>query len=101
MHPQSLIPFALVATLQVADAYLTWRLLTNGGRELNPIVRILMERLGIVAGLALTKLALLAVTALWLADHFVLMLLLAGLYTWVVRHNWKQLAGASARRRES
>ena len=101
MHSQSLIPFALLATLQIADGYLTWRVLANGGRELNPVVRILMDRLGVVAGLAMAKLALLVVTVLWLADHLVLMLLLIGLYAWVVRHNWKQLAGASARRQNS
>lgn len=95
MHSNSLVPLALLASLQVADAYLTWRVLDNGGREMNPLVRILMDRLGVVAGLVVAKLALLILAAFWLADHLVLMLVLIGLYAWVVMHNWKELASHS------
>ena len=97
MHPQSLIPFALLTFLQTADAYLTWRILANGGRELNPIVRVLMKWFGVVAGLVLAKAALLAAAALWLVSHSVATLLLVGLYCWVVVHNWKQLTALSKR----
>jgi hypothetical protein len=92
MHSQSFVPFALLAGLQIADAYLTWRVLANGGRELNPVVRILMKWFGVAAGLMLAKAALLAAAALWLGDHVVLILLLVALYSWVVMNNWKQLS---------
>jgi len=41
--------------LQVADAYLTLRILDRGGKELNKPVRWLMERIGTIPGLAVAK----------------------------------------------
>lgn len=92
----SLVLFVLLVILQVADAYLTWRVLAAGGREVNPIVRLLMEQLGVVFALALSKLVLLVVTGLWLADHLILLLMLVTLYAWVVVHNGEQLARTSS-----
>lgn len=46
--------FLLIAlfALQIADAVTTKRVLERGGRELNPVVRWLIEKLGVTGGLA-------------------------------------------------
>lgn len=81
----------VVVALQAADAYLTWRVLVAGGRELNPLVRFLIERMGLLPGLAVSKLTLSVLTALFLFDQPVLLLLIVVLYLFVVEHNLKQL----------
>ena len=56
-----MIALAIFAALQVADVTLTTLILRRGGRELNPAMRWLMEKLGIVPGLALPKVVLIGV----------------------------------------
>ena len=46
----------LFGALQVADIYTTYTLLSSGGRELNPVMRWVMDKLGRVQGLVLMKL---------------------------------------------
>lgn len=46
--------------LQIADAGLTVVIIRAGGRELNPAVRVLIERLGLVPGLVAAKALLIA-----------------------------------------
>ena len=47
--------------LQIADAYLTLRILGKGGKELNKPMRWIMERIGAIPGLAVAKGAYIAV----------------------------------------
>lgn len=47
-----MIALAIFAALQVADVTLTTLILRRGGRELNPAMRWLMDKLGTVPGLA-------------------------------------------------
>ena len=92
MHNVSLALFVLVMILQALDGYLTWRVLAAGGRELNPIVRALVERLGVVPGLVLAKVAFAVVAGALILEQPIALLLVAILYSWVVVHNWRQLA---------
>lgn len=87
----SILLFVLVILLQAADAYLTWRILRGGGRELNPVMRYLIARLGVVPGLALAKTLLAFLTGLFLFDSPALLFVVALLYLWVVLQNWEQL----------
>jgi hypothetical protein len=91
MHFLSVVLFALVMALQAADAFLTWRVLRAGGRELNPVVRFLIDRFGTIRGLVLAKLVLVAAAGLFLRDHLLILLAISALYVWVVYHNWQQL----------
>lgn len=91
MHYLSLILLILVTALQAADGYLTWRILRAGGRELNPIVRTFIERFGLVPGLVLSKLAMVALVGVYVRDQLPALIVIAVLYAWVVRHNWRQL----------
>lgn len=42
----------LLAAVQVADVLTTYRILRDGGRELNPVVRYVIERLGLKRAMA-------------------------------------------------
>lgn len=97
IHILAVILFIIVAALQVADGYLTWRILGLGGRELNPLIRFLMDRLGVVPGLVLAKLVLVVVIFyLVLVDQVTALALVGALYAWVVGHNWKQFRARTA-----
>lgn len=87
----SILLFVLVLALQAGDGYLTWRVLRAGGRELNPVVRFLIERIGLVPGLVLAKGVLAIVSGIFLFDQPLVLFLVVLLYVWVVRHNWQQL----------
>lgn len=47
---------ALLTALVVADGWLTHALVKRGGRELNPLVRALIARVGLVPALVATRL---------------------------------------------
>lgn len=50
-----MIALLIFAALQVADSVLTVLVINGGGRELNPVMRWLMERLGMIPALAVFK----------------------------------------------
>lgn len=57
--------FLLIA-LQVADAFLTVKILKDGGQELNPVMRLVMSKLGVVGAMAALKTVLvILVAAAW------------------------------------
>jgi hypothetical protein len=66
MNLSSLFLFGLVVFLQVVDAYLTWRVLGAGGRELNPVPRALIGQVGLLPGRLLAKVALAVITGVFL-----------------------------------
>lgn len=84
-------PFLFLAfcALQLVDYELTAGILQRGGRELNPIVRRLIARLG-NAGLILAKLVALALGAVLLL-HGETTMLVAGcvLYVALLAWNWR------------
>ena len=56
----------LLTALQVADAFLTVKILKGGGQELNPVMRWAMGKLGVVNALAALKTPfVLLVAAVW------------------------------------
>jgi hypothetical protein len=91
MNVLNLVLFLIVLAMQAGDAYLTWRILRGGGRELNPVVRFLIERFGLVPGLAIAKGALALLTGLYLVDLVPALLGVMTVYAWVLWHNWQQL----------
>lgn len=85
-------PLILLLTLQAADALTTYRLLSDGGRELNPLVAYLIAKLGLVPALLISKgavVGLLLAFTLNAPNWFPL--ILCALYTAVVFHNIKEL----------
>jgi hypothetical protein len=87
--------FILFAALQVIDAYLTVRILSQGGRELNPMIAWFMSKLGVIPALVVLKGVGIAVVAglVWsgneYADEF--LAVFCALYAGVVAWNYQQL----------
>lgn len=61
-----MIALLIFAALQVADSVLTVLVINGGGREMNPVMRWLMERFGMIPALAVFKGAVIAYLA-WAA----------------------------------
>lgn len=55
--------FLLLVVLNIADVITTSKILKSGGRELNPLVRWMMEKFGVRGGMVLVKIPALAVSA--------------------------------------
>lgn len=60
MTDLSLLLLLLLALLQLADGWTTWRILRMGGQELNPVILRLMLSIGIVPALMLKGIAVIA-----------------------------------------
>jgi hypothetical protein len=89
------ILLAIFIALQAGDFYTTYTILKTGkGRELNPILVWVFNKIGYTAGLAIFKGLAVAVgiyAAQFLNGYYVLIPLIA-LYAWVVWNNYKVLA---------
>lgn len=91
-----MIAAIILTLLQLADAYTTHRVLSAGGRELNPVLDRLFKAIGHLPALALTKGAYIA--AIWWAlpylqatgYEWVLWVLVAA-YTGLIAFNLKSL----------
>ena len=82
------IMFAVFIALAIADARLTWLILRGGnGRELNPVIRWLIEKLGLVPALVVKTVALVAIG--FYSPESTLMVLI-GIYSAVVLWNFYQ-----------
>ena len=81
---------AILGALQVVDWYTTVTLLDGGGRELNPVVRRLMDALGVEPALAV-KSVLVMVCGMWLLAYPPWIILLVAIYVGVVGWNLAQL----------
>ena len=85
---------SLLIILQYFDGLTTYRLLSRGGRELNPVVRWCINRFGLAGGLVLVKgniALLLAWTSLVGIMPWWVLAVLCVLYVFVVVHNFKEL----------
>ncbi len=93
---------ALLVLLQLLDIYTTHRILECGGRELNKPLAWLMGRLGVVPGLLVVKVPVVAVM-LWACWDVAAPWGLVGLavccviYVAVVWHNLLQMSGGTHR----
>lgn len=67
------IGFVALSILQVVDIVTTYRIIKAGGRECNPIMAAILERIGVLKGLILVK-------AVFLAFVGVVAWLLAGIH---------------------
>ena len=83
----------VLAVLQIADVWTTNRVIANGGREDNPALAWIMERLGGAWWLAKLAIAGAAVYILYRLGPQPIAIgtaaVLVAAYAWVVRHNWR------------
>lgn len=52
--------FALYVLLALLDGWTTWKILGAGGRELNPLLRYLIERTNLMTALVISRIFLIA-----------------------------------------
>jgi hypothetical protein len=84
---------AVLGALQIADWYTTVTILDGGGRELNPVMRKLMEWLGTEPALAI-KGVLVIVCGAFLLPYPAALVLLVAVYAGVVAWNvWQMTKG--------
>ena len=85
---------SLLIILQYYDGLTTYRLLSKGGRELNPVVRWFINQFGLRNGLLLVK-GNIAVLITWTTLVGIMpvgvLAALCLLYIWVVYHNFTEL----------
>lgn len=78
----------------VGDAISTIRVLNRGGRELNPFMRWVFDRMGVVKGFVIAKLMIASaatIAVIYALPHPVALIVwpLAGAHFWVYRRNMK------------
>lgn len=86
------IALVVFILLQYADGYTTHRILSRGGRELNPFLSGLFNKFGYLAPLIIVK-SLFAAAGAWLylSQQWQVLLALDVVYGAVVAHNLKQM----------
>jgi len=89
--------FALLVLVNIMDAVTTIKALSLGGREINPVMRLAMHRIGTVPAIALMKLAVLYAVFTNLGTIILYMPLLVLVYVGVVGWNLRQIARLKAR----
>lgn len=80
----------LLALLQVADIVTTWKVLSQGGRELNPVMAWVMDHLGVLPGMVAVK-AVLIGTVVAFPPGMVAMGVLCAMYAVVAVRNARQI----------
>ena len=88
------ILLAIFVALQAGDFYTTYTIIKTGkGREANPILRRIFDKIGSTAGLAIAKglCVIVGVYAAQFWNGFYILVPCIALYTWVVYNNYKVL----------
>jgi hypothetical protein len=89
----SMIPLAIFAVLQVLDTYTTVKVLSQGGRELNPVLAAAFAEFGPIPVLIVMKAAVIAALAYFINEPNaeIVVWALCGIYFGVVVHNWRNM----------
>jgi hypothetical protein len=83
---------ALFVLLQVADVWTTYKCITSGkGKEANPVMKWIMDKLGLLEGLVLLKIVGTVVVVGLLSQFIEALILLNCFYSYIVYNNWKIL----------
>lgn len=82
--------FIILILLSFIDAITTFKIISDGGYELNPIVNAFIKCLGLTAGLTTIKLLALIFIA-WIAPHISIIIALVIAHIWVCWQNIKVL----------
>jgi uncharacterized protein YacL len=89
--------FVIFVLIQVFDVYSTVQILKQGGRELNPIMRKLMARFGVILALIISKVIVVGLlcVVVWVWSEFVFVLImltvLISIYTFFMYRNYKAM----------
>lgn len=56
-----MIAFTALVLVNILDGWLTYRIISTGGKELNPIMATVMDILGVIPALVIIKMAMLGI----------------------------------------
>ena len=88
------ILFALFIILQIGDCWTTYQVLKlNKGTEANPVMAWLMSKLGVLQGLVIAKLVVIALFSFVVNELWPILLLFNIIYGYIVYSNYKILKG--------
>ena len=76
----------VLVALLAADAWLAIAIIRNGGREMNPIVKWFIAKLGLLPGLIVSRAIALVLAILWPRAIWALIVAYAAVVLW----NWRQ-----------
>lgn len=82
--------FIFFCALQAADTYTTYIILSRGGRELNPVMRMIMEEVGVLPGLVVCK-VFLCLLVWQYGMNAILLGIFDAIYAAVVMNNAQQI----------
>ena len=83
---------AFLILLQYADGYTTYKILGNGGRELNPILAKAFDHFGVLPSLVVIKAMCVGLGVwLYLSQQTEILAVLCALYVAVVGNNYRQM----------
>lgn len=83
--------FLVLALLQALDYHTTLTILSCGGKELNPMMSWLMDRLGIEQALIFKGIAVLAVAGFGFYDNAVALGIMVAVFVAVIIWNFRQM----------
>ena len=84
---------AFLILLQIVDVFTTRRILLAGGRELNPVMRWLVRKLGLMPSLITSKAAVFAACYFILLPYWWVLALLCIFYTGIFLFNLRAMKG--------
>lgn len=92
-----MIYLALILILmQLFDFYSTFVILRAGGREVNPVVNFLINKIGLVLALIIAKsVAIAGVVFIYYVDNLIAMIVLILIYSYVCLNNYKVMKRGS------
>ena len=82
----------LLIALNIFDSYSTYKILRAGGKEVNPVMNFLIQKLGLVWALVISKLLVLVCISVlvWLEIVYLLVILVC-IYAYVAVNNFREI----------
>ena len=90
-HIFALLLIGILIVLQCLDYYTTHTILANGGRELNPVMRWLMEHMSIDDALLFKGFVVVAVAVILFLDNLYALAAMDIVFALVVMFNWRSM----------
>ena len=84
------ITLVFFGLLMIIDSVTTYKIISSGGYEMNPIVSTFMKHLGATAGITTVKVGAFGFIY-WINPPILILWILVTVYIWVCWHNIKQL----------
>jgi hypothetical protein len=82
---------AIFTLLQVIDVWTTHKIMSSGGRELNPVMDWFFKKFGVLPSIIVAKVAVLIIAWLYLISNIEIVFVICVFYIFIVINNLKQM----------